>query len=446
MRLTLPATAEFTALRNAAKKLFDAGFPTRLVGGAVRDLVLGKTPDDLDLVTTAPYLKVVELFPGSRVVGQSFGVVLLKTGDFQFETATAREERTYLDGRHPETVKTTTDFCVDSERRDFTVNAMSCDPVTGELFDYHNGIDDLRRGVIRTVGDPERRFTEDYLRMLRAIRFAARYGFELASDTLAAIAKNAALAAQIASERVRDELTQMLTSRFPDKALSLLEKSRLLSFVLPEIARLRQVGQPPQFHPEGDVLTHTILMLRHMALASPLLAWSVLLHDVGKFATFQRDETGRIRFFGHESEGARLAVEIMTRLHFSRNEIKVVETAIQNHMRFASVETMKEGKLRQLVATENFALELELNRLDCLASNHLFGAFVRCLDFLGSLPEVELPPPLITGRDLIAAGLTPSPRFKELLDRLFDWQIARKISDRETMLSKMKEWIGVSHG
>lgn len=446
MRLTLPTTAEFTALRNAAKKLFSAGFPTRLVGGAVRDLVLGRTPSDLDLVTTAPHLKVVELFPGSRVVGQSFGVVLLQTGDFQFETATAREERTYLDGRHPEAVKTTTDFRVDSERRDFTINAMSCDPVTGELFDYHGGVDDLRRGIIRTVGDPERRFTEDYLRMLRAIRFAARYDFELASETLAAIEKNAALAAKIASERVREELTQMLTSRFPDKALLLLEKSRLLSFVLPEVSRLRQVEQPPQFHPEGDVLTHTALMLRHMALATPLLAWSVLLHDVGKFTTARRDETGRIRFFGHESEGARLAVEMMTRLHFSRNEIKVVETAIQNHMRFASVEAMKEGKLRQIVADENFALELELNRLDCLASNHLFGALIRCLDFLGTLPDVELPPPLITGRDLIAAGLTPSPRFKELLDQLFDWQIAQKIDDRETMLAKMAEWIEVPRG
>ncbi len=446
MHLALPATAEFTALRHAAKKLADAGFPTRLVGGAVRDLVLGKTPSDLDLVTTAHHLKVVELFPGSRVVGQSFGVALLENEGFQFETATARKERTYLDGRHPEAIQTTTDFSVDAERRDFTINAMSCDPVTGELFDYHDGVGDLARGIVRTVGDPERRFTEDYLRMLRAVRFAARYDFALHDETRAAIEKNAALAARIAPERVREELTQMLTSRFPEKAFRLLEATGLLRYLLPEIARLRQVEQPKEFHPEGDVFEHTLLMLRHQALPFPLLAWSILLHDVGKFATARRDETGRIRFFGHESEGARLAVEILTRLHFSRHEIKVIEHAIQYHMRFASVEAMKKSRLRQLVADENFALELELNRLDCLASNHLFGAFVCALDFLHTLPAVALPPPLITGGDLIAAGLAPSPRFKVLLDALFEIQLARKIDDRAAMQQHLKQLLEADRG
>ncbi|MCQ2379112.1 MAG: CCA tRNA nucleotidyltransferase [Victivallaceae bacterium] len=446
MFLVLPQNEIFSALKKAVGRLAGKGFSARLVGGSVRDLLLGTTPSDFDLVTTAPWREILEIFPGSKLVGESFGVVLLHIDGFEFETATAREERVYLDGRHPESIKPTTDFGVDAQRRDFTINALSCDVATGEIFDYNDGIGDLKRGVVRTVGDPEKRFSEDYLRMLRAIRFASRYRFALEEKTLAAIRRLAPLAAKIAPERIRDEITAMLCSRYPDTAVAMLETSGLLQVVLPEVAILRSIEQPAQYHPEGDVLTHTLLMLSHMALPTPKLAWSVLLHDAGKAECSFRDESGRIRFFGHESAGARIAETLLTKLHFSRDEIRSVSEAIARHMHFAAVEAMKEGKLRLFVARENFPLELELNRLDCISSHHLMGAFVRLLDYLHSLPSEKLPDPLVTGNDLIALGLTPSPLFKKILDALFDEQLTRRISDRDEMLALAKRQVELHRG
>ncbi len=434
MFIKLPQTDEFKALQSAVAILQSRGFAARIAGGAVRDMILGRNPSDLDIVTTALPQEVVSLFPGSKSVGASFGVVLLKHRSFEFETATAREERNYMDGRHPENIRFTTDFAVDSSRRDFTINAMMCDPATGEIFDWHGGISDLKQGIIRTVGEPEERFSEDYLRMLRAVRFAGRYGFEIESRTLDAIRKLSPECADIAGERINAEITGMLLGTDPAGSIALLESTGILRYVLPEIAALRGVAQPPEFHPEGDVLTHTLLMLRHMVMPDKLLAWSVLLHDVGKKAVFSRDETGRIRFFGHETVGAELAEKILARLHFSRHEISVVCNAVRNHMRFAAVNEMRKAKIMRLITEENFPLELELNRLDCISSNMLLGSFVKLLDAVSAMPVNQLPVPLITGDDLIKAGLTPGKFFGRILTRVFDAQLTGEVTDKKTAL------------
>lgn len=433
MIIKLPDTAEFAAVKSAAKKLASAGFPTRLIGGSVRDLLLGRPPADIDLVTTATPEKLAALFPECKLVGASFGVTILKVNGFSFECATAREERGYMDGRHPTQVKYTTSFEVDAARRDFTINAMSCDLDSGEVFDYHGGIDDLKRGVIRTVGDPGRRFDEDYLRMLRAIRFAGRFNFALDPATGSAISERAATAREISGERIASELNMMLESRDPAGCIARLEQYQLLPQILPEVAVLRGVSQPPDFHTEGDVLTHTLLMLKHLVLPNRLLAWSVLLHDLGKARTRSVDPDGRIRFFGHESVGAAMAEKLLTRLHFPVDEIEIITHAIANHMRFAAVQDMRRAKLLRLIAEPNFPLELELHRLDCLCSNSYLQGFIFLLDACRTAPT-QLPKAWISGQDLIRLGGVPGKKFGVILSTLFDAQITGEISSREDAL------------
>ena len=356
--LVEPESKEFRLVASAAAALQRAGYRTMLVGGSVRDMLIGKTPKDFDLVTVAAPEELAVLFPGkTQLVGASFGVSLLKLEGFAFEVATAREERNYLDGRHPETVRYSADLRTDVIRRDFTVNALMYDPVAHEVVDHVGGVDDLKRGVIRAVGDPDRRFREDYLRMLRAVRFAGRFGFEIEPDTRAALDKLSHLASQLSGERIREEMSRILCTPRAAESIRLMAESGLLEAVLPEVAALRGVEQPPQFHPEGDVFEHTMLMLANMTLPTPNLAWSVLLHDVGKAATFSVDETGRIRFFGHEHVGAEIAEAILNRLHFSVADRESISSAVKNHMRFASVRDMKTAKLRKLIADDNFALE-----------------------------------------------------------------------------------------
>lgn len=430
-----PDLAEFRAAAAAAKRLDESGFQTMMVGGAVRDMLIGTVPGDFDLVTTATPEELSEVFPGAtRLVGASFGVSLLKWEDAVFEVATAREERNYLDGRHPEAVLYSRDLRVDVERRDFTVNALMYDPVRHEVVDFVGGVADLEKGVIRCVGDPERRFREDYLRMLRAVRFSGRFGFELAPATRSALDKLSSLAAQLSGERIREELSRILCSRRAAESVRLMLDSGLLDAVLPEAAALNGVAQPPQFHPEGDVMDHTVLMLKNMVLPTPNLAWSVLLHDIGKPETWSRDATGRIRFFGHEQRGAEIAERIMERLRFSQTDRESIVSAVRNHMRFAAVRDMKAAKLRRLLADDNFGLELELHRLDCLSCHGKLEGFVFLLDQLRSADETALPEPLIRGRDLIAAGLEPSPRFGEVLREMYELQLAEELSDREAAL------------
>ena len=428
-------TKEFQVAKLVAQKLAAAGFRAMLVGGSVRDMLMGRVPHDFDLVTTATPEELAAVFPGeTQLVGASFGVSLVKTDGVSLEVATAREERNYLDGRHPECVRYTRDLSVDVARRDFTVNALMYDPVKQEVVDHVGGVADLERGIVRCVGDAERRFSEDYLRMFRAVRFAGRFGFELDPATRAALGKLAPKCAQLSGERVREEMSRILCTPRAAESLKLMLDSGLLAAVLPEVAALAGVEQPPQFHPEGDVFTHTCLMLKNMVLPSVNLAWSVLLHDVGKKACFDHDETGRIRFFGHEAVGADMAAKILDRLRFSIADRERIVSAIRNHMRFASVREMKNAKLLRLLADDNFALELELHRLDCLSCHGKMECFVYLLDQMRAMPDAKLPPPLLLGRDLVAAGASPSPRFGKILHDIYERQLAGEIPDRETAL------------
>ena len=429
---------ELEAVRFIASGIRTAGFEAKIVGGAVRDLLCAKIPDDVDMVTTATPDELAGIFPEIKLTGQSFGVSRLRVNRTEIEIASARRERNYMDGRHPESICCTRSLQEDSLRRDFTINAMMLDPETGEILDFHGGIRDLKRGIIRTVGDPVQRFQEDYLRMLRAVRFAARSSFTIEPATFDAMKKLSHLAANLAGERIREELTRILTGRFPDRALRLLSQSGLLASVLPEIDRLRGVTQPEEFHPEGDVFEHTLLMLRHMAYPDPLLAWSVLLHDVGKAVTRSVDKNDRIRFFGHEDEGEKIARSILERLHFSRAETETVAHAVRNHMRMASVCRMKKAKLRRLMGDPDFAIELELHRLDCIACHQFMENFVFLLDQLCAEPVLQLPEPWVKGRDLVNAGFSPSPHFKKVLDDTFEQQLSDVFAGPEEALEFAK--------
>lgn len=425
---------EAAALQKICRRVREAGFDIQIVGGAVRDIALGKVPGDFDLVSTARPEELQKLFPEAVFSGISFGVLRIRMDGFEFETASGRQERNYLDGRHPESVQFTRDFAVDVQRRDFTVNAMLCDPLTGKITDHVGGMADLKSQLIRTVGDPRVRFEEDYLRMLRAVRFAVRLGFAFEKSTYDAICEKSHLAAELAGERIREELSRILTGPFPDRALRLLADTGLLRAVLPEIADMQGVTQPPEFHPEGDVFEHTALMLRHMVFPDFQLAWSVLLHDVGKPCTRSVECSGRIRFFGHEVAGEVIARKIMERLHFSTADSNAVAGAVRGHMRMASVPDMRQAKLKKLIAAPGFPLELELHRLDCISCHAKMESFVRLLDELRSLPDVQLPEPWVRGRDLVRMGITPSPVFSRVLDETFDAQLSGELADAQAAL------------
>ena len=420
------------------KKLHSAGHSAYFVGGAVRDMILGKTPKDIDIVSSATPTETAEIFTDTMEVGAAFGVMLVREQGISFEVSTYREERNYLDGRRPQDVKYSKDPKIDVSRRDFTVNGLLCDPQSGEVFDYVDGIKDLQEGIIRTIGKAETRFNEDYLRMLRAVRFAIRLGFELEADTLEAIQKLAADTKKLSAERIQQELTMIFTGESPDLALDMLHDTGLLAVLLPEVEAMRGVAQPPQYHPEGDVYEHTRLMLKSMALSNELIAWSVLLHDVAKPQTYFLDETGRERFFGHEQQGAKKAREIMSRLRFSKQAIDRVSKAVKNHMRFASVLQMRKDKVRRLLADDNFPLELELHRLDCISSHAKMDIFTFLLDkIVEQSGEVKLPPPLLTGRDLIDMGLKPGPKFKKILKKVSDLQLKNELKTKEEAIKKI---------
>ncbi len=422
------------------KKLHSSGHSAYFVGGAVRDMLLGKTPKDIDIVSSATPVETAEIFPDTMEVGAAFGVMLVREQGVSFEVSTYREERNYMDGRRPEHVKYSKDPKIDVSRRDFTINGLLCDPESGEVIDYVGGIKDLEKGIIRTIGNAETRFGEDFLRMLRAVRFAVRLGFELEADTLKAIQKLAPETVKLSAERIQQELTMIFTGESPELALDMLHDTGILAVLLPEVEAMRGVAQPPQYHPEGDVYEHTRLMLKAMAFPDELTAWSVLLHDVAKPLTYFVDETGRIRFFGHEQKGAELAKKIMSRLRFSRQAIDRVSRAVKNHMRFASVLQMRKDKVRRLLADDNFPLELELHRLDCISSHALMDVFTFLLDkIVEQSGEVKLPPPLLTGRDLIELGFKPGPKFKKILNKVSGLQLKNNLKTKEQAIAFVKQ-------
>ncbi|MGI8989161.1 MAG: CCA tRNA nucleotidyltransferase [Bryobacteraceae bacterium] len=432
-----PLAPEILA-RRIVGELRSRGHQAWFVGGCVRDLLLGRTPKDYDIATDAAPDRVIELFPNSDRVGAHFGVVLVREGGAQVEVAAFRSDRAYEDGRRPTSVQFESDPRQDVLRRDFTINALLLDPESGEVLDFVGGRDDLRAGLIRAIGDPEVRFREDHLRLLRAIRFAARLGFEIEPGTFAAIQRLAASIHEVSAERVRGELVRILTEGGVRRGLELLDSSGLLREILPEVAAMKGVEQPPQFHPEGDVWTHTLIMMNALRKPSAALALGVLLHDVGKPPTFRI--AGRIRFDGHVEAGVKLAREILSRLRFPQREIAQVEALVANHMRFKDLPRMRESTLKRFLRIPDFDEHLELHRLDCLSSHGKLDNYELARAKRDEMPaEVLKPPALLTGDDLIAAGYRPGPQFSKMLAAVEDAQLEFRIHTREEALELVRE-------
>jgi tRNA nucleotidyltransferase/poly(A) polymerase len=414
------------------------GCQALLVGGCVRDLLLGREPADFDVATDAAPERVMALFPESTGVGAQFGVVLVPRDGHKVEVATFRSDVGYSDGRHPDRVVYSTTAEEDVLRRDFTINGLLMRHDTGEVLDFVGGQADLKAGIVRAIGEAGQRFAEDKLRMLRAVRFAARFHFTIDPATFAAIRRHAPEIGQVSAERLRDELTKLLTEGAARRGFELLDDTGLLQQLLPEIAAMKGVEQPPQFHPEGDVWIHTRLMIEQLlAGCSPTLAWGVLLHDVGKPPTFKPvAETGdRIRFDGHVDVGVRMAEDICRRLRFSNEEMEQILALVANHMRFKDVEQMRASTLKRFVRLPLFDEHLELHRLDCLSSHRQLQSYEFVRRFLADTPPEKVHPPrLLTGDDLKRLGYAPGPLFSEILHSLEDAQLEGHVQDREAAL------------
>ncbi|MGA2742466.1 MAG: CCA tRNA nucleotidyltransferase [Bryobacteraceae bacterium] len=431
-------------------RLRAAGHQAFLVGGCVRDLLLGRQPKDFDVATDARPDRVSELFERSEQVGAHFGVVLVRHDAAQVEVATFRSDAGYSDGRRPDAVHFESDPRQDAMRRDFTINALLLDPGTNEVLDFTGGREDLRRRVIRAIGDPEERFQEDHLRLIRAVRFAARLCFDIEPATMGAMQRLHGLIAKVAPERVRDELVRILTEGGARRGFELLDESGLLGDILPEVTAMKGVAQPPEFHPEGDVWTHTLLLLEKLHDPTVTLAAGALLHDVGKPPTFRVAD--RIRFDGHVEEGVKLAHGILTRLRFSAEQTEQIEALIANHMRFMNTGQMRESTMKRFLRMDKFGEHLELHRLDCLSSSGKLDSYKLVLARLAELGEEELrpalgeeelrPAPLLTGRDLIESGYQPGPSFGKMLAAVEDAQLEGRLQNKEDALELVRAEFG----
>ncbi len=417
------------------RRLQKSGHEAYFVGGCVRDLLRGAEPGDYDIVTSAKPDEVYPLFSRTVPVGMRFGVVIVVEEGHNYEVATFRSEEDYGDGRRPSHVEFTTAED-DSRRRDFTVNALLMDPLAGSIIDYVGGKEDIERRLIRTIGSAQERFAEDHLRMLRAVRFAANLGYEIDIETLDAIKLNAPAIHRISAERIRDELTKLLTRGGARRGMEILVETGLLAEILPEVYALRGVEQPPQYHPEGDVWEHTLRML-DLLLSwkgqenDDRLAWAVLMHDVGKALTRSENETG-IHFYGHVREGEKIAEKLMRRLKFSRRDMETILALIHCHMLFIHVQEMRPNRLKRFLRMPDFDLHLELHRLDCLGSHAFLDNYEFCKSKLMEVRADELHPPrLLNGDDLIAMGFSPGPLFNEILRAVEDAQLDGEISTSE---------------
>jgi poly(A) polymerase len=458
------ANPKFLAARNIAETLRAAGHQAYFAGGCVRDLLLGLTPKDYDVATSATPDVVLSLFPDKKTftVGAHFGVVLVcePNGDgTSTEVATFRHDGAYSDGRRPDAVRFSTDPREDVLRRDFTINGMLLDPAiyerTGDAaqatLDFVGGRDDLASHTLRAIGDPLQRFTEDKLRMLRAVRFAARLGFAIEPATAAAIRQLAAQIHVVSPERIRDEITLILTEGGARPGFELLDQLGLLPRILPEITKLHGVQQPPEYHPEGDVWIHTLLLLEKLpAGASSTLAWGALLHDVGKPATFRAPDPAvpndRIRFNGHVEVGVRIAEHILARLHFSNEEIAQITALVKNHMRFGDVGHMRESTLKRFLRLPRFDEHLALHRMDCLSSHCDLSLYNFAKEkYEAAPPESIQPKLLLTGRELIAAGYHPGPRFKKMLEAAEDAQLEGTVATPAEALRFVQNRFGPPH-
>ena len=456
----MAGTEQFEAALRIVETLRLRGHEAYLAGGCVRDLVLGREPADYDVATSATPDIVLDMFPRTFAVGAHFGVVLVapdtEHAGFVTEVATFRSDLAYSDGRHPDGVRYTKTAAEDVQRRDFTMNGLLLKPLRGgslldeyvrnpmtlreSVLDFVGGLADLDAGIVRAIGRPELRFEEDHLRMLRAVRFAARFGFELEPATHRTIRSLAARIHAVSRERVRDELTKMLTEGHARRAFELLDATGLLAEVLPEIAQMKGVEQPPQYHPEGDVWTHTLMLLEQLPPdCSMTLAWGALLHDVGKPPTFRR-APDRIRFDGHVEIGVAMGAEICRRFRFSNEETRQILALIENHMRFMDAQRMKDSTLKRFFRLERFNEHLALHRMDCLAASGNLENWNYVRERFSSMPEEAVrPKPLITGRELIAAGYAPGAGFREMLRAAEDAQLEGAISTSEAALQLVRD-------
>jgi poly(A) polymerase len=419
--------------------LENAGFQAFLVGGCVRDILLERDPADYDVATDATPEQVLRLFPEGLAVGAQFGVILVPGDGIKVEVATFRSDVGYTDGRHPDRVVYANSPEEDVKRRDFTINGLVMRHDTGEILDFVDGQADLRAGIIRAIGEPDRRFAEDKLRMLRAVRFAARFGYEIEPETFKAIRKHAREIKQVSTERIREELTKLLTEGAARTGFELLDLCWLLEIALPEIAALKGVEQPPQFHPEGDVWIHTLMMLEGLpAGVSPTLAWGVLLHDVGKPATYRSAaETGdRIRFDGHVDVGVAMGREILGRLRFSNDDTEQILALVEHHMKFKDVERMRPATLKRFVRLPRFEEHMALHRLDCLSSHRNLEAYEFVENFLRfTPPEVVRPARLVTGEDVLHLGYAAGPLIGKILAEVEEAQLNGELVSKEEAIA-----------
>ncbi len=426
------------AATEIVRKLRTKKFQAYLVGGCVRDLVMGREPKDYDVATDATPEQVVKIFPESLTVGAQFGVVMVPREEGNVEVATFRSDGRYADGRHPTEVRYAKTPEEDVRRRDFTINGLLYDPVKEQVLDYVGGQADIRARRVRTIGDPTERFSEDRLRMLRAVRFAARFGFALDRPAAEAIRKLASEIRDVSAERVRDEILKILTEGWARQGFELLQETGLLKEVLPEVMAMQGVQQPPEFHPEGDVWTHTLMMLEGLKAPSPTLALGVLLHDVGKPPTFTLRE--RIRFDNHVEVGAKMAEAVCIRLRLPGRETERVVELVRHHLRFKDFPKMRRSTQLRFLRMEGFEEHLELHRLDCISSHGDLGHYEMAQRMLAETPAEQIKPtPLLRGDDLIAAGYKPGPLFKRILQTVEDAQLDGKLRSREDAMRLVAE-------
>ncbi|WPX39498.1 CCA tRNA nucleotidyltransferase [Akkermansia sp. N21116] len=431
--------------RKVAIRLRSAGYVCYFAGGCVRDRLLEVPLHDVDIATSAVPDEVLVLFPKGRAVGAHFGVVLVPCDDIYFDVATFRKDGDYKDGRRPESVHYSSPR-EDAFRRDFTVNGMFEDPETGEIIDYVGGLEDLEKKLIRCIGHAEERFREDSLRLMRAVRLAVTKGFDIESSTWDAIRDHADWLGRIAPERIRDEFDKILLSPHRRRGVEMLVESGLIKWIIPEIMELVGCDQPPQWHPEGDVYIHTMMMLDRLeddgTEPSLELVLATLLHDIGKPASrFLDPEDDRIRFSGHEAVGRDMVSGILRRLHYPNSVVDAVSFMVGRHMQFINVDKMRRGKVRQFMASPVFDDEMKLHRADCLCSNGDLGHY-RFLEERRREIENEpiLPSPFVTGRDLIAMGMKCGPVFRTMLDGLFLEQIEGRLKTREEALEAARQY------
>jgi poly(A) polymerase len=450
--------AKRQAATEIVRQLRDAGYQAYLVGGCVRDLVMGREPADYDIATDAAPEAVVKLYPESLTVGAQFGVVLVPREAGNVEVATFRSDGRYTDGRHPDEVRYSKTAQEDVRRRDFTINGLLLDPLAptpategqraaqASVIDYVGGLADIQARRLRTIGNPLERFSEDRLRMMRAVRFAARFGFVLDPAAIEAIRQLAGQIHSTSAERIRDEIVKILTEGHARRGFELLDQTGLLPEVLPEVKAMQGVAQPPEFHPEGDVWTHTLMMLEGLARdaagaprrPTATLALGILLHDVGKPPTFFIRE--RIRFDNHMEVGAKMAETILERLRFPARQTERVAELVRHHLRFKDFPLMRRSTQLRFLRMDGFDEHLELHRLDCLSSHGDLTNYQLARRMLDETPpEAVKPAPLVRGDDLIALGYPPGPRFKQILRAVEDAQLEGRIASREEALRLVAE-------